>query len=280
MHLESHTIRRVQEMLGLSRNAIVRLVEMGFVKPRRGPRRAYLFSFQDVVLLRTAHELRAAQIPTAKILRSLRRLKDELPSEAPLTSLRIMAVGKDIAVRDRDAQWEAESGQLLMNFDGAPQAKAKAGAAEPRPIARGSRAAGRQQASAEELFARAEALEGVDPGAARHAYAQAIAASPDFTNAYLNLGALLCEKGECKEAVRVLAQGIEHRPEEPLLHFNRAVALEDLHRFPEALASYDRALQLDPDLADAHFNAGRLYDELGHRQRAIRHYSAYRRLSR
>ncbi|MDM0002756.1 tetratricopeptide repeat protein [Variovorax sp. J22P240] len=266
-------------MLGLSRNAIVRLVEMGFVKPRRGSRRAYLFSFQDVLLLRTAHELRTAHIPTAKILRSLRRLKDELPPEAPLTSLRIMAVGKDIAVRDRDAQWEAESGQLLMNFEGGLQSTPEAVAGEPRLLARG-RSAGRQRASAEELFARGEALEDVDPGAARRAYAQAIAAAPDFTNAYLNLGALLCEKGECKEAVRVLAQGIQHRPEEPLLHFNRAVALEDLHRFPEALVSYDRALQLDPELADAHFNAGRLYDELGHRQRAIRHYSAYRRLSR
>jgi len=41
-------------MLGLSRSAIVRLVESGFVKPGRGPRRAYVFSFQDVVLLRTA----------------------------------------------------------------------------------------------------------------------------------------------------------------------------------------------------------------------------------
>ena len=41
-------------MLGLSRSAIVRLVELGFVKPKRGPRQAYLFSFQDVVLLRTA----------------------------------------------------------------------------------------------------------------------------------------------------------------------------------------------------------------------------------
>jgi tetratricopeptide (TPR) repeat protein len=111
-------------------------------------------------------------------------------------------------------------------------------------------------------------------------YEAAIAIAPDFTNAYLNLGAVLCESGDCDEAVRVFSKGIEHRPEEPLLYFNRAVALEDLNRFEEALASYDLALQLDPTLADAHFNAGRLYDELGNSQGAIRHYSAYRRLSR
>lgn len=117
-------------------------------------------------------------------------------------------------------------------------------------------------------------MEGVDDAAAKRAFAQAIAAAPDFTNAYLNLGAMLCEGGDCDDAVRLFTQGIEHRPNEPLLYFNRAVALEDLNRFAEALASYDMALQLDPELADAHFNAGRLHDELGDRQGAIRHFSA------
>ena len=116
---------------------------------------------------------------------------------------------------------------------------------------------------------------------ARRIYEQAIAVAPDFTNAYLaNLGAILCESGDCHEAVRVFSKGIEHRPEEPLLYFNRAVALEDLNRFEEALASYDLALQIDPNLADAHFNAGRLHGKLGKSQGAIRLYSAYRRLSR
>ena len=34
-----------------------------------------------------------------------------------MSGLRITAVGSDIAVRDRSSQWEAESGQLLMDFD-------------------------------------------------------------------------------------------------------------------------------------------------------------------
>lgn len=269
-------------MLGLSRSAIVRLVEAGFVKPARGPRRAYLFSFQDVVLLRTAYELQEAGISTARILRTLRRLKNDLPAEAPLTGLRITAVGNDIAVRERDAQWEAESGQFLMDFDVGQDPK-RAGSTVIRPLAAAREPAATptsQKPSAEELFARAEAMEDVDATAARRTYGQAIAAAPDFTNAYLNLGALLCESGDCQEAVRVFARGIEHRPEEPLLYFNQAVALEDLNRFAEALVSYDKALQLDPNLADAHYNIGRLHDELGDRQRAIRHYSAYRRLSR
>ena len=38
----------------------------GFVTPSRGKRREYRFSFQDVVLLRTAHSLQAAQIAAAQ----------------------------------------------------------------------------------------------------------------------------------------------------------------------------------------------------------------------
>lgn len=275
--MESHTLRSVEELLGLSRSAIVRLVELGFVKPERGPRQAYLFSFQDVVLLRTAHELRAAGIPTAKILRALRRLKDELPAQAPLSGLRIIAVGNDIAVRRQDAQWAADTGQLLMDFEiggdrhGVAVTELRQAKATKDTPAR---------VSPEELYLRAEALEGVDNVEAMRAYGQALQAAPDFTNAYLNLGALLCESGECDKAVRLFTTAIAQRPDEPLLYYNRAVALEDLHRFAEALDSYDKALQLDPDLADAHYNAGRIHDELGHQQKAIRHLSAYRRLSR
>ena len=54
-----YTIRSIQEMLGLSRGVISSLIAAGFVAPTRGPRNEYRFTFQDVVLLRTAVELAA-----------------------------------------------------------------------------------------------------------------------------------------------------------------------------------------------------------------------------
>ena len=48
----------------------------------------------------------------------------------------------------------------------------------------------------------------------------------------------------------------------------------------EALASYDACLRLAPDLADAHYNAARLHEQLGDAKQAVRHFSAYRRLQR
>jgi DNA-binding transcriptional MerR regulator len=54
---------------------ITALIAAGVISPRRGARREYRFSFQDVVLLRTARSLREARIPTRHITRSLRRLQ-------------------------------------------------------------------------------------------------------------------------------------------------------------------------------------------------------------
>jgi tetratricopeptide (TPR) repeat protein len=270
-----HTLRSIQEMLGLSRSAIAGLIANGFVQPARGPRNAYRFSFRDVVLLRTAHDLQAADIPTRKILRALQRLKATLPEELPLTGLRITAVGSSIAVRERESQWEAETGQLLMDFDIAATRGAVAFVDRRRNDEPSASAA-----SAEALFAEGEDLESTDMKAAETAYRHALALAPDHADAYLNLGAILCESSRAAEAVVLYDEALRRLPDVPLLHFNRAVALEDVGRLAEALDAYEHCLRLDATVADAHFNAARLHDHLGHRREAIRHFSAYRRLQK
>ena len=272
----TYTIRSIQEMLGLSRGVITSLVAAGFVKPGRGPRNEYRFTFQDVVLLRTAVELQGARIAPRKILRALRQLKATLPGELPLTGLRITAVGNDVTVRDGRSQWQAESGQLVMDFELAPAQgtvtllQRKAAPPPPRPAADDS----------DTVFSLGEALEQSDRRAAEAAYRKVLALDPDHTGAYLNLGALLCESRRCGEAVALYDEALRRHPDEALLHFNRAVALEDKGRTADALAGYDTSLRLDPALADAHYNAARLHEQLGDAKKALRHLSAYRRLER
>jgi tetratricopeptide (TPR) repeat protein len=261
-------------MLGLSRTVLAGFIDAGFVQPTRGARNEYRFTFQDVVLLRTAQGLQAARIPPRKILRSLKRLKAALPEALPLTGLRITAVGNDIAVRSGSTQWEAESGQLLMDFEVAPVRGAVA-------ILQHAPAAAPSPHDADEWFARAEELEESHAHAeAEAAYRRALQLAPDHADAWLNLGALLCEASRCDEAVALYDQALLRRPDEPLLHFNRAVALEDQGRHREAIAGYEACLRLAPDLADAHFNAARLHEQAGDAQKAVRHFSAYRRLQR
>ena len=258
-------------MLGLSRYIVGGLIGSGFVTPARGTRNEWRFTFQDVMLLRTAHALQAQGIAPRRILRSLARLKAMLPVELPLTGLRISAIGADVAVRDRSGRLQADSGQLLMDFDVAPVAGSVTILDRaPSPQAK--------VPDARELFNRALALEGSDPVAAEAAYLQVLARAPELEDAYLNLGVMWADAGRFGEVVRLSDAGLAHCVDSALLHFNRAVALDHLERLDEAAASYERSLTLDPTLADAHFNLAQLHQQAGDERGALRHYSAYRRL--
>lgn len=271
-------------MLGLSRHIVAGLIDAGFVTPARGRRNEWRFTFQDLMLLRTAHALQAQSIPARRILRSLTRLKATLPAELPLTGLRITAIGADVAVRGRDGKLQADSGQLLMDFDVAPVAgtvailereRAKDGQAWIAGQARDDSAG-----DAEAIFAKGLELEGTDAAAAEAAFLQALALAPDLEDAYLNLGAMWCAAGRYSELVRLSDAALQHCPGSALLHYNRGVALDHLERLEDAAASYEQALALDPTLADAHYNLAQLHQQAGDERGALRHYSAYRRLQK
>lgn len=263
----TYTLRRVQAMLGLSRSVVAGLIAEGFVAPARGQRGEWRFGFQDLMLLRTAHALQKAQIPPRRILRSLARLKAELPAELPLTGLRITAIGTDVAVRSPQGQWQAASGQLLMDFDVVAPAAGSVAILE-----RGD--------DAQAWFDRGVALERSDPAGAEAAYQKALTLAPGFEAAALNLGAMWAEAGRHAELLALCERALVHTPASALLHFNRAVALDHLERLPDAMAAYEHSLALDATLADAHYNLGRLREQLGDARGALRHFSAYRRLQR
>jgi tetratricopeptide (TPR) repeat protein len=265
------TLKRVQEMLGLSRTTVTGLIAAGFVSPVRGQRNEHRFSFQDLMLLRTAYALQQARIPPRKILRSLAKLKAALPAELPLTGLRITAVGADVAVRDRSGQWHADSGQLLMDFEVA-DVGGTVSFIQSAPTA--------APPQEDDWFRKGEALEATDRSAAVRAYRRAIELEPTRVAPYLNLGAVLCEDSRFAEAVELYDVAAKVVGDEPLIHFNHAIALEDQGRPRDALAAYDRALALDASFADAHYNRGVLLEKLGDARGALRHFNAYRRLQR
>ena len=63
-----------------------------------------------------------------------------------------------------------------------------------------------------------------------------------------------------------------------LVFFNLGVLLEDMERKAEAAESYQAALQLDPRMADGHYNLALVCEKLGRPQEAIRHMAQYRKL--
>ncbi|WP_430300195.1 tetratricopeptide repeat protein [Ramlibacter paludis] len=269
----TYTLRRVQAMLGLSRHIVLGLIAAGFVQPTRGKRNEWRFTFQDLALLRTAHALQAQHLKPRRILASLARLKADLPAELPLSGLRITAVGGDVAVRDRSGRLQSDSGQLLMDFEVGTVAGNVT--VLQRPASRKAR-----EADAFELFDRGLALEATDTAAAEAAYLQALLLAPDLEDAYLNLGAMWADAGRYEDLVRLSATALQNCPNSAVLHFNRGVALDHLERLDEAADAYERSLELDPNLADAHYNLAELRKQAGDERGALRHYSAYHRLQR
>ena len=118
--MQQYGVRDVEKLLGLPRSTIRALIAAGFVSPSRGPRRNWLFSFQDLIVLRTAQALSAAKVPHRRITRSVKELRRHLPDSMPLSGLSICAVADRVVVREGGRRWQAESGQYLLAFEGDP----------------------------------------------------------------------------------------------------------------------------------------------------------------
>ena len=72
--MHSYGVRDVEKLLRLPRSTIRSLIEAGFVSPARGPRNSWRFSFQDLIVLRTAEALAAANVPRRRAWISSRSL--------------------------------------------------------------------------------------------------------------------------------------------------------------------------------------------------------------
>ncbi len=242
-------VRDIERLLGMSAATLRALVAAGFVTPARGPRRASLFSFQDLIVLRAAQSLVAADVPRRRILRSLRELRRQLPESMPLSGLSIGAEGDRVFVREGTSRWQAESGQYLLAFE----VSAEIG---PRPNA-------------------AIAAAGVTKGEGAPG-----AANQETLAEIIERALLLHEAGRNVEAERAYGEALAQHGADSLLMYNYALVLEDLGRDADAARAYEAALRGDADFADAHYNLALLCEKLGRGQEAIRHISRYRKLTR
>jgi tetratricopeptide (TPR) repeat protein len=274
--MRSYSVRDVERLLQLPPGTTRNLVRAGFVKPARGPRREYRFSFQDLIVLRTARALLDARIPARRIRRSLASLRRELPQSLPLSGLSISAVGDHVVVRDGEAQRQVESGQYLLGLDVTLE-NGILHVVEHHQAAASVADDGAARIP-QDWFGEALALESSDSEGALAAYRHAVAEDPHNLGAWTNWGRLLHALGRTDQAAEVYRQALDQAGTDALLLFNQGVLLEDLGKPADALEAYRTALAADPDLADCHYNLARLYESLGKPQHAIRHLGRYRRL--
>ena len=270
-------MQEVEKLLRLPRSTIRALIDAGFVSPARGPRKALRFSFQDLIVLRTAQALVTAKVPRQRINRSVRELRRHLPDSMPLSGLSICAVADRVVVKEGASRWQADSGQYLLGFEGDPASgslsvmERKSQLQERKPET--------PQADAGEWFDRGVDLEETDLPAALEAYRQAIAADPKLVDGHVNLGCLLHEAGRLAEAEATYRAAIQACPDSALLLYNLGVLLVDMSRKRDAIEAYEAALLVNPGFADCHYNLALLCEELDMPRDAIRHMAQYRRLT-
>jgi tetratricopeptide (TPR) repeat protein len=222
--VHQYGVREVEKLLRLPRSTIRALVEAGFVTPARGPRNTLRFSFQDLIVLRTAQALAAARVPAKRINRSLKDLRRLLPDAMPLSGLSIDAVGDRVVVKEGARRWQAESGQYLLAFEGDPAAGAlKVIAAKPA------------EALEDQIDRGYELHEAGKLGEAETTYRKALEIhGPDAAVLY-NLGVLLEDMKRKAEAVEVYEAALHLDPRMADCCYNLALLCQELGRAREAI---------------------------------------------
>ena len=252
-----------------------RVRELARASGLRRPGGRYRFSFQDLVVLRSARGLMERGIGRTRLQRALDRLSRQLGDRRTLSELRIFADGPSVAVRDDRNSWNVETGQGIFDFaPGRPD-----GRTPELDQARRQRAASAGMSEAQLEIALGLELAESDPAAAAEAYRRALDLDPGMIDAYINLGRIAHDSGDSREAVRIFELALELSPGDPVLHFCQALALEDAFGPIPAIAHYEKVIELDADYADAHFNLAGLYRHQGRGADALRHYRIYKDLT-
>src|SRR5579872_5078633 len=260
--MHEYSFADVERLIGLSRGMVRAMIRQRFVAPRRGRRREYRFSFQDLIVLRTAKALSNTRLSARRITRSLRELRQHLPEEAPLAGLSLRAVGEAVSVREGQAEWDSNTGQYLLALDvvvrnGDVHIVERTSAAAAGESRAAAGAAASENADAEALFAQALEIEATEPKAAIELYRRCLALDPRHAGAQINCARLLQEEGALEEAERMYRSD-DTRDTHAL--YNLGVLLEDTGRPTEAIESYLAVIAVDPAFAEAHYNLARLYE--------------------
>ncbi len=263
--MERFTRREILRILDLSDRQLSYWQRLHLVQPRRRWGQEF-YTFNDLIGLRTVKQLTGQRVPARKLRRAIEALQRQLGEvEAPLSELRILSDGRQVVVEHRGTRLEPLSGQLRFNF-------------ETRELAEKVRVM--PERTVEEWFALG--LEWQENpathGNAIDAYQRVVAKRPRWFEALINLGTLLCEKGDTQEAATCFRRALAVDPESPLVHYNIGSVLDELGQPRLARVHLRQALRLRPDYADACYNLALVCEKIGAYTEARIHWRRYLQL--
>lgn len=225
-------------------------------------------------MLRAAKDLTEAKLDRRRLWRALRALREQIPADRPLSSVKVLADGDSVLVREHNTAWDPESRQTIMNFALTELTEKVAPLVqEAAPQARASATTGDEWFDLGLEFDQVGARQD-----ARAAYTETLNLNPEHVNARINLGRLLHNDRAYGRAEELYREALSIDPANSIAAFNLGVVLEDQGAILEALETYQHALSVDPTIPDVHYNIARLYEHQGNQQAARHHFAKFRAL--
>ena len=90
-----------------------------------------------------------------------------------------------------------------------------------------------------------------------------------LAQAYDNLGVIYAEMGLTEQAIATYEKALEADPQNPRAHNNLGIAYEEKADYKAATEKYVQALELCPELKEAHYNLGSIYGLMGKYEESI-----------
>jgi tetratricopeptide (TPR) repeat protein len=99
-----------------------------------------------------------------------------------------------------------------------------------------------------------------------------VAKAPSNPRAHYDLGVALANCGRTEEAIAEYQKALEISPDHAKAHYSLGLALAARQRFGEAIIHYRQAVAVKPDFADAYYNLGIALAKCGRTEEAIAEY--------
>lgn len=256
---QTFSTRSAARILAVSPDRIRYWVKRRLIHPAATEGRQYRFAFNDLLVMRLAKELLPSRRHLETIQRCFARVRGLVGPARPMTSLRLCNEDGRIVVRERGFAFEAESGQLMLDFD----SLAAVFAPEEEPAAKRTRPA----ASEEALLA-------------RRMFTELLASGTRNAEVHLKIAAVLERDGDTSAALKHLLSAATIEPSTAEVHERLGALYRSRNEDDNAIRSFQRALECDSARVEPHRNLAELFEQAGRKRDALRHLSAVNRLTR
>jgi len=248
---DTYSFTEVSKLFDITKSRLKYWDKSGFLSPSGHKGRSRCYTFQDLLGIRSVKTLLDKGISLQRTRHILKKINEAIPrSSHPLGHLRIMADDKTVIVTDSSHDFDADTGQLLLDFE------VKNFEEEIVRDMPNKEADNIDSMSAYEWYLQGCSLDETPEtmAEAEKAYHHAIYLDPTLANAYTNLGNLLYRNGSMQDAKALYEKAIEVDLNQPEAHYNLGFLEFEGKNFKEAKTCFVKAIELDSTFADAHFN--------------------------